>query len=237
MNNLSLRTIGHATLLTLAALAPLSAAKAAVLLSENFDGVVTPALPSGWTNTDAAGANPWVTNPGSGVGGTNSAFVREPNSVADSRLTSPVVSFAGASNAILSFQNSYNTELNFDGGVLEASLNGGAFADILALGGSFLSGGYVSSISVSFQSPILGRQAWNGSSGGYLTTTVDLPASFDGQNAQFRWRFATDTSVSGSGWNIDSIAVTADSAAVPVPAPLALLGIGFVAAAVRRRKQ
>jgi len=47
----------------------------------------------------------------------------------------------------------------FDGMVLEISVNGGPFQDILAAGGSFVTGGYNRTISPSFNSPIAGRQA------------------------------------------------------------------------------
>ena len=44
-------------------------------------------------------------------------------------------------------------ETGFDGGVLEISIGGGAFQDILAAGGTFGVGGYNGTISVNFGSP------------------------------------------------------------------------------------
>ncbi len=229
----------------LSGLAPLTAANAATLFSENFDGVTTPALPGGWTNTNAAGANPWVTSAGTGVGGTQSAFVREPSSVSDSRLTSPVISMAGASNGILTFQQRFDLEERttnpvgaFDAAVLEASLNGGAFQDILGLGATFVAGEYAHEVRSGTNPLGVGRRVWSGNSGGYITTTVDLPASFDNQSVQFRWRAATDASVAGAGWNIDSIVLTADTGPTPAPVPatLMLLGLGALGLGARRRR-
>jgi hypothetical protein len=92
--------------------------------------------------------------------------------------------------------------------VLEISVNGGPFQDILAAGGSFVEGGYNGSIGVT-DSVLTGRQAWTGNSGGFITTTVILPPASYGQNAQLRWRtaFDTGTSPTGGGLRVDTISV------------------------------
>src|SRR5262249_18820355 len=56
-----------------------------------------------------------------------------------------------------------------------------------------------------FSSPIAGRMAWSGNSGGFITTTVNLPAASAGQPTVLRWRLATDSSVSATGQTIDTI--------------------------------
>ena len=114
-------------------------------------------------------------------------------------------------------------ETNFDGGVLEVSTDGGTtFADIIAAGGSFAVGGYNGTISVNFGSPIGGRQAWTGTSGGFVTTTVNFPASFAGDSVILRFRRATDSSVSGQGWRIDTISIddVADECGLVCPADI-----------------
>ena len=57
--------------------------------------------------------------------------------------------------------------MSFDGG--------NTFQDILAVGGSFSLGGYNRTISTDRGSPIAGRQAWSGNSGGFICTMVNLP--------------------------------------------------------------
>ena len=106
------------------------------------------------------------------------------------------------------FQNNYILENTFDGGVLEISINGGAFTDIITAGGSFAAGGYNGTISTSFLSPIAGRQAWTGNSGGYITTVANLPSAAAGQPIKLRFRMATDCSVSATGWRVDTISIT-----------------------------
>jgi len=89
--------------------------------------------------------------------------------------------------------------------VLEISINGGAYQDILAAGGSFAAGGYNATISTAFMSPIAGRMAWAGNSNGYITTTVNLPAAANSQSIRLKWRMASDSSVAAVGVRIDSI--------------------------------
>ncbi|MFO1005723.1 MAG: DVUA0089 family protein [Planctomycetaceae bacterium] len=187
------------------AAAPAAVLEPKVMLAafQNFDGVAAPALPVGWTQT-ATAANTWTTVAGGADAGTNRAFVAGIAGVSDSSLTSPSV-FVDGANGRLSFRHSFVTESGFDGGVLEISINGGAFQDIITAGGTFINNGYSSALSSAFSSPIGGRDAWNGDSAGYITTIVDVPAAAIGQNVQFRWRFASDTSTASTGWSIDTI--------------------------------
>ena len=170
---------------------------------ENFDSVVAPALSAGWTATSTS-TNSFVTDDSLSDTAPNGVFVEDISTISDVRLTSPVIAVT-IDNARLSFANSYDTESNFDGGVLEISINGGDFQDIVDAGGIFISGGYNSSISGGFSSPIASRGAWSGNSGGYVTTVVDLPLAALGNDVQLRWRFGSDSSVSGNFWAIDTI--------------------------------
>ncbi len=172
---------------------------------ELFDGVTAPALPSGWTSTaTGAAATQWVTSTSTSDSGVNNAFVPNPANISDSQLTSPPVLITNA-NQTFTFRHNYSLESTYDGGVLEISVDGGAFQDLLAAGGSFLSGGYVAPIDTQYSNPIGGRSAWTGSSGGYVTTTVQLPASTLGKNVQLRFRMGSDDSFGLSGWRVDTI--------------------------------
>lgn len=194
-----------------------------VVLEENFDSVSPPALPAGWLATNALGPPPlWVTSD-SGVPAPpadtapNAAFVDDPSVVSDKRLDSLPLPIASIQ---LTFQQNFNLEasdvdpnVGFDGGVLEMSTDGGnTFQDILAVGGSFASGGYNRTISSDRGSPIAGRQAWSGNSQGFITTIVILPSSFG--TVKLRWRMASDNSGGGEGWRIDTVKIIH---CVPVP--------------------
>ncbi len=184
-------------------------------LAESFDGVAAPALPSQWTTATSGGGQAWKTSHQAYDTAPNAAFGPEPTAAGTSDLVSPVTHIDSAT-AQLIFRGSYNLEqdsvdstLAYDGGVLEIRIGNGPFADILAAGGTFVSGGYTATIDVTDDNPLDGRQVWSGSSGGFITTQVLLPASAAGQDVQFRWRLATDSGnyYGGSGWYIDTVSV------------------------------
>ena len=188
-------------------------------LTQNFDDVLPPVLPTDWLATNALGPPPlWVTS-NSGLpmppadSPPNAAFVDDPGVVSDKRLDSLHFPVSGTGVHLL-FEHNFNLEasdvdpnVGFDGGVLEISFDGGnTFQDILAVGGSFSFGGYNRTISTDRGSPIAGRQAWSGNSGGFICTIVTLP--FLPPGGRFRWRMASDNSGSGEGWRVDTVAVT-----------------------------
>lgn len=197
-----------------------------VIFLENFDAVTAPALPAGWTATVSGGlsTNNWRTVTDTPDTPPNVAFVPDPDTVHDVLLDSPVF-VLGFSGSQLSFRNYYNMEAGFDGGVLEISINGSPFADILTVGGSFESGGYNRTLSASTGGALAGRQAWSDNSGGYIDTVVNLPAAAVGQNVQLRWRMGSDTSVSDVGWRVDTIQVYAIQCAVAADAQIAIVKV------------
>ncbi len=117
----------------------------------------------------------------------------------------------------MTFRNNFNTETDpsdrttaYDGGVLEIRIGASQFADILAAGGTFVSGPYNKTIaSTNTDNPLAGRLVWGGLSGGFITTAVNLPATAAGQSVQFKWRFGTDIGnyYGGLGWYIDTVSV------------------------------
>jgi hypothetical protein len=188
-------------------------------LTQNFDNVVPPILPPDWLATNALGPPPlWATS-NSGIPmpsaetPPNAAFVDDPGVVSDKRLDSLHFPISGTGVQLL-FEHNFNLEasdvdpnVGFDGGVLEMSFDGGnTFQDILAVGGSFSIGGYNRTISTDRGSPLAGRQAWSGNSGGFICTIVTLPLLPPG--GRFRWRMASDNSGSGEGWRVDTVAIT-----------------------------
>jgi len=203
-----------------------------VMWSENFDNVTPPALPLGWMATNAQGSQPlWSTsNSGSPIPPAdtlpNAAFIDDPAVVSDKRLDSlPIPLPFGLLQ--LTFRHNFNLEasdvdpnLGFDGGVLELSTDGGnTFQDILVAGGSFAAGGYNRTIATDRGSPIAGRQAWSGNSGGFITTVVNLPFIL---NRKLRWRMASDTSGSNEGWRVDTVNIAGCAPApceTPTPPP------------------
>jgi hypothetical protein len=177
-------------------------------LLQNFDSVSPPALPAGWTAQVASGTmNPWATNTTSPDSAPNSVSAATVTTPSDNRLTSPAVTIP-VDAPQLSFRHRWNLEAGFDGGRLEIAINGGAFTEIIAAGGSFVSGAYNGTISSDDGNPIAGSSAWTGNfNTSYTTTLVNLPPSAAGQSVQFRWRLGCDdgTSPGTAVWRVDTV--------------------------------
>ena len=198
--------------------------KKVVVLSKNFDGVTPPALPAGWLATQGvnAGGFPfWVTsNSGTPTPVAdslpNAVYSVDPANLLDNRLDSTAFTYTGA--AQVTFRQNFDLEpadasTAFDCGVLEISnpnINGGAFTDIITAGGSFVTGGYNhTAINGNYANPCLpSRPNWSGVSGGFITTTANLPAAGIGQPSKLRWRMCSDNSVSHTGWRVDNVVVS-----------------------------
>ena len=187
--------------------------------SENFDEVTAPALPTGWASSATGVESPWVTVTSSYDTAPNSVFAPDPGNIGESELDSPPITLPAVPMQ-LSFRHSYDTECTFDGGVLEIKIGGGAWTDILAAGGAFVTGGYDGPISTQYGNPLAGRNSWNCSSGGFMTTVVNLPFAAEGQTIQLRWLMGSDNSNSGTGWYIDTISISATAPVCCAPAPV-----------------
>jgi Phosphoesterase family len=199
-------------------------------LHEEFDAVTAPALPPGWSssftpgpaNCIPAGTCPfgtnWTTSTTNFTTPPNCAFHDAPGCVTDSSLYSPAFfvfqAFGGAS---LYFDQNFDLPSGLDGAVLEISINGGPFTDFVAAGGTFLfNSGYNGTISPTSLSPIAGRAAWTGNSGGNRPAHAVLPPSGNNSSVILRFRLATDCSGAGTGWSVDRLSVFY---LVPCPSP------------------
>jgi hypothetical protein len=189
-----------------------------IVFSQDFDGVAAPALPAGWTTSASGAESAWVITTSTSDTAPNAVFSPDPASVGLSELDSPLI-ILPAGECQLTFRHNYDLESTYDGGVLEISIAGGAWTDIVAAGGSFVSSGYVTSLSVFYSSPLAGRSAWTGTTGGFITTVVNLPPVASGQPIQLRWRCASDNSVGRTGWYIDSVAINSSTAVCCVNPP------------------
>lgn len=195
---------------------------------EDFDAVTPPAVPAGWTTTSSGSQAPWMTSPATADSVPNAAFVGDPVGIGLSELVSPPIRIISASSQ-LSFQNNYNLDadrrrsgVGYDGGVLEIQIGDEPFTDILAAGGAFITNGYTRTISASFGNPLAGRQAWSGRTSGFVLTQLTLPDSAAGNTIVLKWRCATDTSTSATGWFVDSISIVDgayECCGAPAPGP------------------
>lgn len=198
-----------------------------VHLSENFDAVAAPALPAGWSSsftpgpancapagTCALGTN-WASNNNDPYSAPHCVFHDAPGCVTDSVLVTPSFVAGPTNQAYLTFQHSFDLENGRDGGVLEISIEGGPFVDFAEAGGH---PGYNGTIASDSSSPLAGRAAWTGNSGGYQNRAMTFPFEAQGRNVRVRFRLATDCSGAGAGWRIDNIRVE-DNIGCQPPSP------------------
>ncbi|MBK8812256.1 MAG: hypothetical protein IPN69_16220 [Acidobacteria bacterium] len=177
-----------------------------VRFAESFDSVTAPALPAAWSTSSTGTGAGFATTTNNPDTVPNAAFSPSPSTTSSAALTSPPILITGAT-ALLNFRHKYALETTWDGGVLEISLGGGPFQDIVDAGGFFVANGYTNDLNPS-TNPIGGRRAWSGATqGGYVLTTVRLPASAFGQTVQFRWILGTNDSFGVDGWLIDTVSL------------------------------
>lgn len=189
------------------------------ILTQNFDSITAPALPSGWTTSTSGGQTAWVTSTTTPDTAANAAFSADAATAGVNELVTPVL----ASPTQVSFRHMYDLENTTDGGVLEIKIGAGGFTDILTAGGNFTAGGYSGTLSSAATTNPLGagRAVWTGTIASYLTSTATLPAGALGQNVQLRWRCGTDSSVGKTGWRVDTVSVNGWTC-VACPANLAV---------------
>ena len=176
------------------------------VFTQNFDSVAAPDLSAGWTTAASGAQTAWVSSTTHNDTAPNAMFSPDIAAAGVNELVSPAI-FIDSYSAQLSFRHRYETELGWDGGVLEIKIGTGSFADILAAGGSFEAEGYSGSIGVG-DNPLESRAAWTGSSGGFVTTIVNLPTSAKGHDVWLRWRFGCDGNTGSEGWYVDSVAIS-----------------------------
>ncbi len=187
----------------------LGAPQSVLTAGENFDAVTAPALPPGWTSTIVSGSYVnWATSTTTPDTAPNMIFATPRGTEGEVRLDSPAFTIPSSLSQVR-FRHRYNTEGGYDGGVLEISIAGGAYTDIITAGGSFVSGAYDGPID---QNILPGRNAWNGPSNGngtYVTTLINVPPAAGAQSVRFRFRLASDVSVtpSASFWRIDTLQI------------------------------
>ncbi len=228
MNAFKHENASRLAVLAIATLVPLSASAA---VSENFDSVTAPALPSGWSATVAAGAAssiPFHTRASSyAASQPNAVWVDDVDDYADLRLTSPAFQATSATTTF-SFKQSYTLWAPdasalangvFNGAILEVSINGATFTEVGAAGGTIA---YNATLDPGFDNPLapaapLSRSVWGGDSGGFTTASGSVPAAV-GNTIRFRWRLGTEgggrSFDTHSGWWIDDFTCDCSAGAV-----------------------
>jgi hypothetical protein len=164
--------------------------------------------PGQWTTETVEGAAEWTVDRARSYSPTHAWYMISDPNVTDARLTTASAIPLDASS-VLTFWHWFDMEatsdIAWDGGVLEISLDGGTWQD---LGAYVSSGGYAHRVA-SGPNPLQNRPAWSGSSGGWRQVGVDLGV-FAGKRARIRFRWGGDYSNyrEVEGWYVDDVRVT-----------------------------
>ena len=158
-----------------------------------------------WYSVYAPTYGPYATS------GTHSLFGFDSDTISDIFATTTIgVPNVSGHTPYLFFRHAFDFEiglgLNWDGGVLEYSTNGGSTwndAKSLINSGKNYNGTITNILG---NNPLKGRSAFVGTSHGYVSTRANLN-SLRGKATSFRWRVGTDESVSWLGWWLDDVSV------------------------------
>ena len=156
-----------------------------------------------WTTQLSQGNTDWALTEDQHNSASHSYFSPDEANIKDDYLISDYFNVEDGTQ--LEFYQYYNLESGYDGGVLEIEENGST--DWVDAENLITENGYNKSISTSYDSPIAGRNAWSGDSGGFIKTVVDL-SSYAGKSIRIRFRIACDKSVNNTGWYIDDVYVS-----------------------------
>jgi uncharacterized repeat protein (TIGR01451 family) len=184
-----------------------------VLIQEDFETNSSP--PAGWGNSKTGQGSLWSVVDSRVNPGLQSLFADDYQHAGQSILTTPPLP-VGEIPGRLRFNHFYNTQAGIDGCVLEILVGSNAWTDIVAAGGTFLSGAYNATLGAS-QNPLAGRSAWSGTAGGLVATEVDLPAAAANQSVQLRWIIGHNEKTSGDGWYLEDIRLSLWACASGMP--------------------
>lgn len=99
----------------------------------------------------------------------------------------------------------YRIETEYDGGVVEISVNGGDWVDVTEMGGVFETQGYDAELA----DLLPGRSAFTGQTmafpAGARNEVVNFGTALNGNEVQFRFRIVSDTNANSFGWIIDNV--------------------------------
>jgi hypothetical protein len=187
-----------------------------LLLLQNFDSVVAPALPAGWTSSLLVGtSNPWRTSTAYGPSAPNSVFCADIATTSHNELQSPTMFIPGGTDIVhVELDEAHNSELDserraWDGAAMRLLLGGVRYFNGGA-GNMKPFYGQQMNRAASSQQPLQDLACWSGNQFPLTAhVTTDFP-DLDGQFINLVFGMSCDPSVGTvSGQFIDNIVVTA----------------------------
>ncbi|MBT8190176.1 MAG: T9SS-dependent M36 family metallopeptidase [Bacteroidia bacterium] len=165
-----------------------------------FDGVENGT--TNWTISSGQGTDIFTTSTANPFNGTSTSwFVPNVGPNNSQYLTSSLIQLGV--DPVLTFWHDYDTEANWDGGMVEISTDGSSWTD---LGPSFFVNGYNGVLGNSSNNDIDNRPAFTGDSNGYIESFADL-GNYANSTVYIRFFFGSDNNTFETGWYIDNISV------------------------------
>jgi hypothetical protein len=195
----------------------------------------TPSNPATWDDRPwHVVANAPDAHPGSAAFGPN-PVVGDCSTDLDNGVTSllsPVIAIPAnaAAPVRMAWDHLVSMEIQYDGGNLKASVNGGAFNLVPA--SAFTFNAYSASLLASGNdNPMAGQAAWTGGDGGAVTSkwgqsqlNLSQIGVDPGDTVRFRWDVGSDGCNGWDGWYVDDVRVYS---CAPCVAPSAPAGLGI----------
>jgi extracellular elastinolytic metalloproteinase len=163
--------------------------------TSDFEGAI-----NDWKDSLLIGSGKWNLSTAKKNSGNNSLFCSNASTQTDRTIMKTFAQVDIGSH--LMFYHLYNTETDWDGGVIEV-LKNGIWTD---LGPYMIENGYNKTISTNPNSSISNRKAFSGKTNSFIRTIIDL-SNFTGSNVKLRFRFGSDAAQGGEGWYIDDISL------------------------------
>jgi hypothetical protein len=188
---------------------PCQATQITTLNNENVEGAAQYVS----IKLSGTGTKVWLSSTAQALSPTHSWYAQNYTSSSDFVLKLITAVNTTSGPVEIGFYHKYSTELKYDGGVVEYSINGGT--TWLDAKPYFTENGYPSYIFINSGTAIAGRNAFTGSSNtqfgtsGFIHSTIRLPL-LGNPSLLIRFRFDTDGSVGGggiNGWYLDDIVI------------------------------
>lgn len=114
------------------------------------------------------------------------------------------VGFGG--DFVVNFWHAYLLEQDYDGGVIEISINDGSWVDVTEVGGTFTNG-YVGPLMDNPTQVLQGRDTFHGRNFG-IEESINFGTSLNGNQVKLRFRVGSDGFFADFGWFIDNVNIT-----------------------------
>ena len=140
------------------------------------------------------------------LGGEASLFITNHGFLSDVVFETKPITVGLLGNFEVSWMHYYNFETDFDGGVVEISINDSPWLDVLDTGAQFTGEGYTGELIAHSSQPLPDRMAFTGVSAGF--ESVVFPSFMNGNTVRFRFRAGSDGGSAAEGWLIDQFEFT-----------------------------